>query len=149
MIKIYNNSLWSKLRIRLLSTIIKHSCSKWVFLLLNFVNNVINKKNMKFKVIENENVSTVFLNGEIDMDIADDVREIVFPLIDSGKEVHLNLKDVQYMDSSGISVIIESNQRAREKNTTVELKEVSQPVEKVLAMARKFLWHTKLQKKII
>ena len=149
MIKIYNNSLWSKLRIRLLSTIIKHSCSKWVFLLLNFVNSVINKKNMKFKVIENENVSTVFLNGEIDMDIADDVREIVFPLIDSGKEVHLNLKDVQYMDSSGISVIIESNQRAREKNTTVELKEVSQPVEKVLAMARKFLWHTKLQKKII
>jgi len=149
MIKIYNNSLWSKLRIRLLSTIIKHSCSKWVFLLLNFVNNVINKKNMKFKVIENKNVSTVFLNGEIDMDIADDVREIVFPLIDSGKEVHLNLKDVQYMDSSGISVIIESNQRAREKNTKVELKEVSQPVEKVLAMARKFLWHTKLQKKII
>lgn len=149
MVKIYNNSSWSKLRIRLLSTIIKHSCSKWVFLLLNFVNNVINKKNMKFKVIENKNVSTVFLNGEIDMDIADDVREIVFPLIDSGKEVHLNLKDVQYMDSSGISVIIESNQRAREKNTTVELKEVSQPVEKVLAMARKFLWHTKLQKKII
>ena len=55
---------------------------------------------MKFKVTNNENVSTVFLNGEIDMDIADDVREIVFPLIDSGKEVHLNLKDVQYMDSS-------------------------------------------------
>ena len=72
-------------------------------------------------------------------EVESDVREIVFPLIDSGKEVHLNLKDVQYMDSSGISVIIESNQRAREKNTKVELKEVSQPVEKVLAMARKFL----------
>ena len=94
---------------------------------------------MKFKVTENKNVSTVFLNGEIDMDIADDVRAIVFPLIDSGKEVHLNLKDVQYMDSSGISVIIESNQRAREKNTRVELKEVSKPVEKVLAMARNYL----------
>ena len=65
--------------------------------------------------------------------------QIVFPLIDAGKEVHLNLKDVPYMDSSGISIIIESNQRAREKNTKVELKEVSQPVEKVLAMARKFL----------
>ena len=50
---------------------------------------------MKFKVTNDKNVSTVFLNGEIDMDIADDVREIVFPLIDSGKEVHLNLKDVQ------------------------------------------------------
>ncbi len=94
---------------------------------------------MKFKVSEENNISTVFLNGEIDMDIADNVREIVFPLIDAGKEVHLNLKDVQYMDSSGISVIVESNQRARQKNTKVELKELSQPVEKVLAMAKKFL----------
>ena len=98
---------------------------------------------MKFRVTENENVSTVFLDGEIDMDVADNVREVVFPLIDSGKEVHLNLKGVQYMDSSGISVIVESNQRAKEKNTKVELKELSQPVEKVLAMARKFLWHIK------
>ena len=83
------------------------------------------------------------------MDIADNVREVIFPLIDAGKEVHLNLKDVQYMDSSGISVLVESNQRAKEKNTKVELKEVSQPVEKVLAMARNFLWHIKLQKKEI
>ena len=94
---------------------------------------------MKFKVTEVENISTVFLDGEIDMDVADNVREVVFPLIDSGKEVHLNLRGVQYMDSSGISVLVESNQRAKEKNTKVELKEVSQPVEKVLAMARKFL----------
>ena len=94
---------------------------------------------MKFKVTEVENISTVFLDGEIDMDVADNVREVVFPLIDSGKEVHLNLKGVQYMDSSGISVIVESNQRAKQKNTKVELKEISQPVEKVLAMARKFL----------
>ena len=94
---------------------------------------------MKFKVTEVENISTVFLDGEIDMDVADNVREVVFPLIDSGKEVHLNLRGVQYMDSSGISVLVESNQRAKQKNTKVELKEVSQPVEKVLAMARKFL----------
>ena len=94
---------------------------------------------MKFKISEENNISTVFLNGEIDIDIADNVREIVFPLIDAGKEVHLNLKDVQYMDSSGISVIVESNQRAKQKNTKVELKELSQPVEKVLAMAKKFL----------
>ena len=104
---------------------------------------------MKFRVTENENISTVFLNGEIDMDIADNVREVIFPLIDAGKEVHLNLKDVQYMDSSGISVLVESNQRAKEKNTKVELKEVSQPVEKVLAMARKFLWPIKLLKREI
>ena len=91
---------------------------------------------MKFKVSEDNNVSTVFLNGEIDMDIADNVREVVFPLIDAGKEVHLNLKDVQYMDSSGISVLIESHQKALENNTKVVVKEVSKSVLKVIMMAK-------------
>ena len=91
---------------------------------------------MTYKVSEEGNISTVFLNGEIDMDVVDKAKELIMPLIEAKKEVHINLKDVQYMDSSGISVIIESNQRAKTKNTKVELKEVSQPVEKVLAMAR-------------
>ena len=94
---------------------------------------------MSYKVTEENNVSIVHLDGEIDMDVTEKAKEVIMPLIEAKKEVHLNLKDVQYMDSSGISVIVESNQRAKEKNTKVELKEVSAPVEKVLAMARKFL----------
>ncbi len=94
---------------------------------------------MSYKVTEEGDVSIVHLDGEIDMDVTEKAKEIIMPLIEAKKEVHLNLKEVQYMDSSGISVIVESNQRAKEKNTKVELKEVSQPVEKVLAMARKFL----------
>ena len=94
---------------------------------------------MTYKVTEEGDASTVFLDDEIDMDKTEGAKEVIFPLIDAGKNVNLNLSNVQYMDSSGISVIVESNQRAKEKNTKVELKEVSQPVEKVLAMARKFL----------
>ncbi len=94
---------------------------------------------MKYKVSNEDNISTIFLNGEIDMEVVDEIRDTIFPLIDNGKEVHINMKDVQYMDSSGISTIIESRQRAKEKNSIVELKELSQPVEKVLTMAKKFL----------
>ena len=94
---------------------------------------------MSYKVSEEGNVATVHLDGEIDMDVTEKAKEVIFPHIDAGKEVHLNLSNVQYMDSSGISVIVESSKRAKDKNTKVELKEVSQPVEKVLAMARKFL----------
>ena len=43
------------------------------------------------------------------------------------------------MDSSGISVLIESKKLSEQKKTRFELVEVSKPVEKVLAMARKFL----------
>ena len=91
---------------------------------------------MKFKVSEENNVSTVFLNGEIDMDIADNVRDVIFPLIDAGKEVQFNLKDVQYMDSSGISVLIESHQKALEMNNKLIVKDVSKSVLKVIMMAK-------------
>ena len=94
---------------------------------------------MTYKVTEEGNISTVFLNGEIDMDVTEKAKEVIFPVIDSGKEVHLNLSKVQYMDSSGISVLIESKKLAEKNNTNFELVEVSKPVEKVLSMARKFL----------
>mgnify|MGYP001207707657 CR=1 FL=1 len=60
-------------------------------------------------------------------------------LIEAGHEVHLNLSKVTYMDSSGISVLIESKKLSEEKKTKCELKEVSKPVEKVLKLAREFL----------
>ena len=57
-------------------------------------------------------------------------------IIEAKKEVHLNLKDVEYMDSSGISVLIESHQQATENETKVVLKEISKSVLKVIMMAK-------------
>ena len=70
------------------------------------------------------------------MDVADKAKTVISPLIEAGKEVHINLKDVSYMDSSGISVLIESHQKAGEKNTKLILKDISKPVLKVIMMAK-------------
>ena len=91
---------------------------------------------MTYKVTEEGNISTVHLNGEIDMDVTEKAKEVIMPLIEAKKEVHLNLKEVQYMDSSGISVLIESHQKALEKNTKVIIKDVSKSVLKVIMMAK-------------
>ena len=91
---------------------------------------------MTYKISENGNISTVFLDGEIDMDVTEKAKEIILPLVEAGKEVHLNLKDVSYMDSSGISVLIESHQKALEKGTKVIVKEISKSVLKVIMMAK-------------
>ena len=91
---------------------------------------------MSYKVTEEGNVATIHLDGEIDMDVTEKAKEVIFPHIDSGKEVHLNLSNVQYMDSSGISVLIESHQRELEKNTKVIIKDVSKSVLKVIMMAK-------------
>ncbi|MDA7695122.1 STAS domain-containing protein [Candidatus Pelagibacter sp.] len=91
---------------------------------------------MTYKISENANISTVFLDGEIDMDVTEKAKQIIFPLVEAGKEVHINLKDVSYMDSSGISVLIESHQKALEKGTKVIVKEISKSVLKVIMMAK-------------
>ena len=91
---------------------------------------------MTYKVTEEGNISTVFLNGEIDMDVTEKAKEVILPIVESGKEVHLNLKDVSYMDSSGISVLIESHQKATDLGTKVILKEISKSVLKVNMMAK-------------
>mgnify|MGYP001487363749 FL=1 len=91
---------------------------------------------MTYQVKEENNISTVYLNGEIDMDVTDKAKDVILPLIEEGKEVHINLKDVEYMDSSGISVLIESHQKAMELGTKVTLKEISKSVLKVIMMAK-------------
>ena len=91
---------------------------------------------MSYKVSEEGNVVTIHLDGEIDMDMVESAKEVIFQHIDSGKEVHLNLSQVQYMDSSGISVLIESHQKALEKNNKVIIKDVSKSVLKVIMMAK-------------
>ena len=91
---------------------------------------------MSYKVSEDGNISTVHLDGEIDMDVTEKAKEIIMPLIEAKKEVHINLKEVQYMDSSGISVLIESHQKANELGTKVILKDISKSVLKVIMMAK-------------
>ena len=91
---------------------------------------------MTYKITKEGNISTVYLDGEIDMDVTEKAKEIILPLVEAVKEVHLNLKDVSYMDSSGISVLIESHQKALEKGTKVIIKEVSKSVLKVIMMAK-------------
>ncbi len=91
---------------------------------------------MTYKITEEDNISTIFLDGEIDMDKTDEVKRAIFPVIDSGKNVALNLSNVQYMDSSGISVLIESHQKALEKGTKLVIKDVSKSVLKVIMMAK-------------
>ena len=62
---------------------------------------------MTYKVEEINNKRIVHLDGEIDMEVADKARNTILPLIEAGNEVQLNLSKVEYMDSSGISVLIE------------------------------------------
>ena len=91
---------------------------------------------MTYKVEEIDNKRIIHLDGEIDMDVTDKARNTILPLIEAGHEVQINLSKVDYMDSSGISVLIESHQKATEVGTKVILKDISKSVLKVIMMAK-------------
>ena len=60
---------------------------------------------MSYKISEEGNVATVHLDGEIDMDVTEKAKEVIMPLIEAGKEVHLNLKEELYKNYSGICIL--------------------------------------------
>ena len=70
---------------------------------------------MSYKIEDKGNLKIVHLTGEIDMDVADKTRQSILPLINAGNDVQLNLSKVEYMDSSGISVLIESKKLSEQK----------------------------------
>ena len=71
------------------------------------------------------------IEGEIDLDKTDDLREKISVIIDNHSNIELDLTKVTYIDSSGVAVLIESNQKAQE----LSLK-LSDAVLSVLKMAK-------------
>jgi anti-sigma B factor antagonist len=88
--------------------------------------------------IKEENTGSkliVHIVGEIDLEKSDDLREKISLIIDNNANIELNLTKVTYIDSSGVAVLIESNQKAQEINKELSLN-LSEAVLSVLKMAK-------------
>ena len=75
------------------------------------------------------------IEGEIDLETTDDLREKISVIIDNNSSIELNLTKVTYIDSSGVAVLIESNQKAQELEKELTLN-LSEAVLSVLKMAK-------------
>ena len=47
---------------------------------------------MSYKITEEGNISTVFLNGEIDMDVTEKAKEVILPLVEGWKRSSFKFK---------------------------------------------------------
>ena len=56
----------------------------------------------------------VYLDGEIDLDRTDAARKSIMDSLEKSNKVFVNLNAVKYIDSSGVSVLIEAQQKAKE-----------------------------------
>jgi len=70
--------------------------------------------------------TVIAVSGELDIHTAPDLTEVLRPAIAAGQPVIVDLTDVTFMDSSGLSVFVTALKRAREAGTTLVLV-VSEP----------------------
>ena len=70
--------------------------------------------------------TVIAVSGELDIHTAPDLTEVLSPAIAAGQPVIVDLTDVTFMDSSGLSVFVTALKRAREADTTLVLV-VSEP----------------------
>ena len=85
---------------------------------------------------EERGTLVVELDGEIDLDRAPDVRELLLGCVARGRDVLVDLSRVTYIDSSGIASLIEALQNAGQGGTALGLVSVSREAMRVFELAR-------------
>ncbi len=92
---------------------------------------------MKMKAYSSEKGLLVKLDGEIDHHGAAEVREGLDHMIGElrPKTLVLDLKDIDFMDSSGLGLVLGRYRRLQELGSGMLIQDPSARVEKILAMA--------------
>ena len=88
-----------------------------------------NEKNTDSSII-------IEISGDVDLDKTDEFRNQVFNAFDKEHKVILDMSQVSYIDSSGISVLIESHQKAQELGKDFVILKPSESVTSVIEMAK-------------
>ena len=85
--------------------------------------------------IENDKL-IITVNGEIDLGNSENLRQQIHAALDDNKAVSVDMSAVNYIDSSGIAVLIESKQRAGEGSKEFKIVKPSEAVLSVLKLAK-------------
>lgn len=95
------------------------------------------KKSDKFHAItqlENGNC-TVYLRGELDLSVAPDFRQVMEPLVEDGEiGLIINLKDLKYIDSTGIGILLSILKARHGMNAQFHVQEVPTQIQKLFDM---------------
>jgi anti-anti-sigma factor len=100
-----------------------------------FSETMLSKKDgsMDIQIRHTSNVTIIDLTGEIDVSQASRLRQALAKLFEAKevKKLLINMTDVIYIDSAGLSVLIAAHRQANDQNGTFGLSNLQQPVRQV------------------
>lgn len=91
---------------------------------------------MKHEINEQDGVTIVALEGDVDLESSPEARKAILGCVDKKKPVLVDLSGVGYIDSSGVASLVESFQTARKGGLNFGLVSVSEGALRVLQLAR-------------
>ena len=93
---------------------------------------------MKHRIEQKGAGIVVFLEGDVDLQSSPRARDVLLEAVERSDRVVVDLSAVGYIDSSGIAALVEALQRSRQRpaGSTLALAAVSDPVLRVLKLAR-------------
>jgi anti-anti-sigma factor len=87
---------------------------------------------LSLDVLTTPEVTTVTASGEIDMGTVDHLRETLGGLCVDGAMVRLDLRDVTFIDSTGINALVLTDRDSRQRGCRLVLSAPSPAVRRVL-----------------
>lgn len=80
-----------------------------------------------------DNIVVIYLEGRLDVHLSADIEKEINALIESDKESNLllNLKDVEYMSSSGLRIFVSTMRILKEKQRKLVLCNMNNAVQKI------------------
>ena len=87
-------------------------------------------------VDEDETRCVVTLHGDIDFNLAPDVRALLLDCVERGRELCLDMSEVTYLDSAGIACLLETQYAASAKGVSFSLADVGDRVMRTFGLAR-------------
>ena len=78
-----------------------------------------------------ENSLVAQLSGDLDINVVDDFKEDILNRIDGSKDIVLDLKDLDYIDSTGLWVVMTIYKTALEKGRNLKVKNAKRNIYKL------------------
>jgi anti-anti-sigma factor len=89
---------------------------------------------MNIVAIDKDNTITMSLSGRLDTTTAPDFEKDLMAKIDSGLDIVLDFKELMYVSSAGLRVLLMGEKSAKSKDITMKLVNVSDDIMEVFDM---------------
>lgn len=76
----------------------------------------------KYEVLQTDTTATVFLNGDLDIDVTEIMQDEISPKMQNSANIVIDFEKVSFVDSSGIGLLITliTNLHKQEKNVVIQ-----------------------------